>query len=935
MLRSCPGQLWLLLFILPIYVNANTHTDYTITENIAGSTVVISPVDTLSPEGLVQDIGYDHIPTATIGTAQTSLRSDQFNSGLLSDPLLLIQGRFAGLQFNRRGADPNQNSITRLRGTSLSAIPSPLIVIDGIISADLQQLDPNDVAEITLLKDASATAIYGMRAAGGALLIRTKLSTQNTPGWRFSYRGQSSVSDFTEEVPILNADQFRSIGGTDLGASTDWPNEITRSAWSQAHSVAANFKSENTRLRFSNTYRNVEGILNTAGFSQWNSRLKVQTSAGVENLQINLDGAFTHRASEYGFLEAFYYATTYNPTAPVRGNGTLQFPPEQFGDYFEQIGLFDAFNPVSVLEQNSHAGRNNGFTFGMSADYQLNPSLSISTRAALQSNSIRERAYYPVTSLFRGNAASPTRRGQADYLDFSTNFFLVETYGTYQHQTEQVKTTVVLGLSHQGTNAEFLRQSFVGFDDLDFDFRNTFDAPVLTSDILPFLGSAEQSIRPEDRFSAALLRVGQDWSNGLFAQASFRAERPSRATSQTSLHWLYGLAAGIDLNERWQLSGVDYLKLRMAAGLNRSFPYDWTSPAQSTAVTGATPISVISTNSPELIAERHQELNFGLDFASQRFRAAIDVYDKYIYDLILLGPAGFGVDPRYENQGGIHSQGVEVTLDADLFKGKRFGWNMGVIFSTYNQVLEEFTGPGGAQVRANPGSPGLNGGGMILIREGEELGQIWGPVFAGVNMEGAAVFEDLNGDGVIIGQPSEALNPQADFQVLGNGLPDYTLTLTQRIRVGKWSLQALFRGVFGHSLVNTRRMFYENRFSPTPVYNQVVTDLAAAGLQRAHFSSLYVEEADFIQLDNISLSRSFELSAEKNHQLTFSITGENLWRWTNYTGLDPEPAFLDYGTASGVEQINSNLPDLGSPGIDRRYSYWPAQTVTFGLRLDL
>lgn len=940
MLRSLNFNLLWLAFLLPLTITANAHFPSSSTTRgyypIAFEIGFVS-TDSLPAERPQQDIGYGRKSSVTIGTAQASLKSDQFNPGLISDPLLLIQGRFAGLQFSRKGGNPHQSSVVRLRGTSFSANPSPLIVIDGIIAADLQHLDPNDVAEITLLKDASATAIYGMRAAGGALLIRTKLSTHETPGWRFSYLGQSSVSEFVEDLPHLNADQFRAIGGSDLGASTDWPDAITRNAWSQAHGLAANFKSKHTRLRFSNNYRKIDGILNTSGFKQWNSRLKVQTSAGVENLQINIDGAFTHRASEYGFLEAFYFATTYNPTAPIRAAASPPFSSEQFGGYFERVGLFDNFNPVSVLEQNSHAGRNNGFTFGMNADYQLKPSFKISTRVALQSNNIRERTYHPITALFRGRAANSSRRGQSDYLDVSTNFYLVETYGTYQQQTKNVNTHLVVGLSHQATNAEFLRQSFGGFEDLDFDFLNSFDAPVLTADVLPFLESAERSVRPEDRFSSAFARIGLDWANGFFAQASIRAERLSRAAPETSLFWLPSLVAGIDLNQAWQLPGVDYFKIRMAYAVNRSFPYDWARPPQSITVTGGTPVNVVSANNPALIAERHQEVNFGLDFASQRLRASIDVYDKNIFDLIVLGrrTPDFGINPRYENQGRIHAQGLEVALDVDLVKSERFGWNTGLIFSTYDQVLEEYNWPGGAEVRGNPGSPGLNGGGMIIIRAGEELGQIWGPIFAGIDMDGAAVFQDLNGDGVVLGQASEALNPQADFQVLGNALPDYTLALTQGIRVGKWSLQALFRGVFGHSLVNTRRMFYENSFSPNPEYNQVLTDLAVPGLRRAHFSSLYVEKADFIKLENISLSRSFVLSAEKDRQLTLSITGENLWLSTDYSGLDPEPVFLDYGSASNGEQINFNVPDLGSPGIDRRYSYWPAQRVTFGLRLDL
>ena len=933
-------SLYLLLFLL-VNIGVSYASSYSLALHFPMN--VVSQQDSLPPlNGLdslavdctpVYEIGYGRKSPALIGSSIKRLTTDDFNPGLISDPLLLIQGRLTGLQFNRRGSDLNRRSLIRIRGASLAANPDPLIVIDGMPGADLRQVDPNDIEEITILRDASATTVYGTRAAAGAIVIRTKGAEDLPKGWQLSYQGQTALSEFTDEVPIMNADEFRAVGGNDLGGDTNWPNEITRTGWSQAHGLAAAYVKDGTSLRFSNNYRQVEGILKNSGFRQWNSRLNLQTSAGIEQLQLSIDGAFTFRATDYSFPEAFYYATIYNPSAPIRAAAPTPFTPEQFGGYFEQVGLFDAFNPVSIVDQNIHASRGNHYTIAAKADYQFTPDFTISTRLARQTADTRERAYYPITSLFRGNAASPTRRGQADYLNNNTGFNLLETYASYARQSKKVNTSAVFGYSYQTTWAELNGQSYGELEGINYDFRNSFDPPVTTgAEVL----SAFSSYRPEDQISALFMRYSANWSSGLFAQASARVEHLSRLGANSSWLWLPAFSIGFDFNEKWQLPQVEYFKLRAAYGINRSFPYDWgLGSAQVTSVTGGDyPIGVtVANNSPGLVAEQHQEVNLGVDFASRRFRATIDLYQRQIQDIIILTSVDpiFGVDPRYENQGRIATQGAELTLSATIVDGNSFRWSTGLVASTFRTKLEEYSRS--ARVQANLGSPGLNGTPLIILREGEEIGQIWGPVFAGVGPDGQPLFEDLNRDNQVIASPSAALDAEADYQVLGNGIPDLTFGWMQHFQFRNWSLQALFRGAFGHSLVNTFRTFYEPQsFSPPP-YNQVITELAIPELRGARFSSLYVEEADFITLDNLTLTRRFAFM-DQQRNLTISLTGQNLWQWTNYTGLDPEPALVDYGPASGGGFVGYNSPDLSSPGIDRRYHYWPARTITFGLRLE-
>ena len=274
-----------------------------------------------------------------------------------------------------------------------------------------------------------------------------------------------------------------------------------------------------------------------------------------------------------------------------------------------------------------------------------------------------------------------------------------------------------------------------------------------------------------------------------------------------------------------------------------------------------------------------------------------------------------------------------MTLNYDVLNNENAMWTTGVILSTYRTVLDEYIVEN--QTLGNLGAPGQNGTNMILVQEGEEIGQIWGPLFNGVGEAGAPTFVDINGDGQIIAGQDQALNPDADFAVLGNGIPDLEFGWTNQLSFGDWNVNAFFRGAFGHSLVNTFRAFYEPRIASQGSYNYVNTELAVPGLTTAQFSDLYVEKADFFKLDNLTVSRSFTFDNSKYVRgMTLSLTGQNLFVITNYTGADPEPALSDVGTAdNGGEPANVDNPDVLAPGIDRRNTWLRTRTIAFGVNL--
>ena len=198
-------------------------------------------------------------------------------------------------------------------------------------------------------------------------------------------------------------------------------------------------------------------------------------------------------------------------------------------------------------------------------------------------------------------------------------------------------------------------------------------------------------------------------------------------------------------------------------------------------------------------------------------------------------------------------------------------------------------------------------------------------MFEGVQ-NGAPVLANLNGGDLVVGQ-DQALNPDVDFTELGNGIPDLELGWTNQVTFGEWSINAFFRGAFGHSLVNTFRAFYEPRISTQSSYNYVTTDLAPEGLTSARFSSLYVEKADFFKLDNLTVTRNIDTSSIAGIDgLQISLNAQNPFVITNYTGLDPEPALVDIGE-------DGNGADVLSPGLDRRNSYFAAQSFTLGVNI--
>lgn len=268
-------------------------------------------------------VGYGSQRKKEVTSAITSISSEQFNKGVVNDVAGLLQGKVAGLSIARPGGDPNAGYVLRLRGLStLGTNSSPLVVVDGQIGADLNTVDPNDIKSIDVLKDGSAAAIYGTRGSSGVIIITTKNGKAGAPqvNYSVSVTAEKAVK-FTEH---MTADEFIALGkGTNYGAKTDWNKEITRTAFSHVHNL--NFSGGNGGSTYSASlnYRKSEGVAITTGFDQINGRLNLTHKAINNKLVFNFDVSTTRRRSDFGFPDAFKYATIYNPTAPVYSKDPL------------------------------------------------------------------------------------------------------------------------------------------------------------------------------------------------------------------------------------------------------------------------------------------------------------------------------------------------------------------------------------------------------------------------------------------------------------------------------------------------------------------------------------------------------------------------------------------------------------------------------------
>ena len=910
-----------------IPVNGQTTINVTLAEDIAQLNEVVV-------------VGYGSTTKKEITSSVTKVDEEEFNQGTINNPSELLQGKVAGLSIYNKGGNPNEDAVIRLRGLStVGSNQSPLVVIDGVIGASLNNVDPSDIESMTVLKDGSAAAIYGSRGSAGVIIVTTKRGKAGQTS--VSYNGSVAMSTIYRKVQNMTGDEFAAAGGVDLGFRTDWMDLVTRDAITNVHNVAISGGYDNTTFRVSTNFRDDQGILKKSGFKQFNTRVNARTSILDDKLKIDFNASYTKRDANRSFNEALRYAVLFNPTAPVYGvDSPFSFNSDQYGGYFETLGLFDSFNPVSILNQNENTYKRNEFTYSANFKYSVLDNLTLDATYSEQNSTETDREYYRTTSLFRGNATSPLRKGLAKR-DYSEHQFkLFEMFAEYSADvTDKLNIKITPGYSWQQENYQEYYLEAGDFPNNDLRY---IDALEWSQDQKNNLGllTIRSDRAPDERIIAFFGRVNATFDDAIYFNFSIRREGSSKLGKNNRWGNFPAVGVGADLNKYLKLNNVDLLKFRFGYGVTGSLPSQNGLAYRQFSQQGDLLSAVRSVDeNPDLKWEEKHETNFGLEFAMGRLSATLDIYHRKVSDFILQRAVDVSVYPtgqRVENGGDLSTDGFEFSANYDVVKNENVHYKTGVILSHYTSTLDKYDGT--RTLQGQLGAPGQNNTAMILVAEGEKIGQIVGAVYNGQVVDGVQQFVDVNGDGdtsqaetdQVIGN----LGPDGDLKVVGNAIPKAELGWTNQLTYKNWDLNAFFRGAFGHSLINTWRAFYEPRVGSQGSYNYINTKYADPNITAAKYSSLYVEKADFFKLDNLSIGYTFDISDDFKYfkDVRLSLSGQNLFTITGYTGADPEPALIDTGNSDNGNYPTENNPL--APGIDRRYNYFSATTITFGVNIN-
>jgi iron complex outermembrane receptor protein len=896
-------------------------------------------------------VGYGTEQEQNVTGSIATVSDSSFNSGDINSPAELIQGKVAGLQISRPGGNPNASYTIRLRGLStLGANSRPLVVINGVPGGSLSNVDPNDIQSISVLKSASSTAIYGTRGSNGVIIVTTKSGQEvgNKPHFNVEYKGKGAISTTFRQIKSLNASQFRKflktygnendqdLSDRDLGHSTNWYNAITRTGYNQSHYLALSGGSGNTNYRISLNYRNQKGIEKNTGFDKINTRLNLNQSALDDRLELsfNLGANRTHR--KYGFPSAFLYASIYNPTAPIR-SGDSGFA--QYGGYYQKQ-LFDYYNPVAIVEQDQNNGNGSHLKGSLKGTYTFKkyiPGLSISGFYSEREDKLSVGQYFPSTAFWDGTGVGGvpgvnsvggfgqgfSRNGVANRAENNERARLVQTSVHYKKTIAHDLSLKILGLySWQ----EFTNQGFSlsggNFITDHFGYNNIGAAQEFKNG----LGSVG-SYKNRNKLISGVGRVSLRFRNTYLLSGSVTREGSSRFGRNNKWGTFYSVQGGIRLANLINIPKVQQLKLRVGYGITgNNAPQDYLSelrygPQGFFNFNGnfIPAYGPVSNPNPDLKWEKKEEIDIGVDFSlfSDRLGGSIDVYSNKTKNLLLdfdvpVPPNLF--DTEWINIGELSNKGLEFQINGVAIQSKDFLWKTGLTGArhlrtkivTLSSKKLQF---GNQQIIDPMGAPGMTNVYLIRVKQGKPIGQIWGPIFEGIE-NGHWKLKDLNGDGEI---------DRKDNTVIGNGQPKFTADWVNTFHYKNWSLSILFRGIFGHDLVNTYRAFYENP-GQISSYNILASSRKIIKLtDPPKFSSFQVENASFVQLNNVSLSYKIPFRNSKSlRSLQLTLSGQNLFYITNYSGADPEPRYSD-----------NNNPL--APGIARRNTWFNARKCTFGV----
>jgi TonB-linked SusC/RagA family outer membrane protein len=912
-------------------------------EAIIGRTVVNASL-TPEPKSLneVVVIGYGTQRRETVTGSIATVKAEDFNGGMITDPMALIAGKVAGLSITRpSGSDPNATADFSLRGpATVEGNSQPLIVIDGVPGGDLQTIAPADIASIDILKDGSAAAIYGSRATAGVIIVTTK---KGTPGrTTVTYNGSFSTDRIAKRYEVLNAEQYRQLATErdvldDGGASTDWFNEVTRTPISNSHNLSFSGGSEKTTYYASVNYRNFQGMDQSTNREFLNGTFRLNSKALNDKLDLSvlLTNSFDNKSfANYG---AIAQSLNMNPTYPVRN-------PD--GTFFENpdIPFQLQWNPVGNLNNNINRSREKRMLGTMSLGYQIIEGLKANLTYSLIKNDYFSGSFSNNQDFFQQQSGKGGQASRAEN-DLTNNIF--EGTLSYSKKIDKHDFNLIGGYSYQNTFNESLGAGNNLFNSNAFLFYNLGAGNALNnlSGTVNREGVFISSSADERTLMAYFGRLIYNYDEKYLFNLSVRREGASVFGKDNKWGTFYGASAG------WILTKEDFLmdnaiikNLKLRGGYGVTGNQESLSPYQSISAIGPfisesgsqngyygvpgesqwiVPYGPTINANPQLQWETKKELNIGLDFTlfkTSWLTGSLDYYLRKIENLVghynAQLPSQIFPD-IFANAGVMKNEGYEVALNAKLISSKSFSWNVGLTAAYNKNEIQSITSEqfkGTAHDITNIGI-----GTMQRLVAGQPVGVYYGRVFAGFTPEGLWLFKNSAGEAVTPDQIGEN-----DYRYFGNSIPKYNVGLSSEFTYKNIDVSFLLRSALGFKAVNGKRMFHENLMN-LPTMNLFTSALTRGINDVAYFSDYYLEKGDYLKLDNATIGYTLSIKSNSYLQsLRIFATGTNLFTITKFSGTDPElPLSVD---------TNPQSEFTAGPGVEQNYSYYPStRTLTFGI----
>ncbi|MCP2028582.1 iron complex outermembrane receptor protein [Flavobacterium sp. HSC-32F16] len=883
----------------------------------------------------VVSVGYGTQKKSDLTGSISTVTADNLVKGTISSTEQVLQGKVAGLNIIRPSGDPAAGASIRLRGgTSLTASNSPLIVVDGIAGVDINVVQPADIKSVDVLKDASATAIYGSRGANGVIIITTKSGTK---GVSVVYNGQSSIGYVADNLDLLSANQWRGYvretgnkDAVDFGGNTNWQKAIEQTAISQSHTLSINSGKTDSGFRASIGYLKNEGVIKKSGLERISGNVNAYQYLG-DNKEVKFDMGLFANIDKWNPIDYRIFERTYNlnPTIPVYDNN----------GNFTNVNYTLYENPVEILTNRTVDNERHRLLGYFKTEVKFLNDFQAVANISLEHNALKGGTYKPTYAIMEGRSESGY--AQRTYGEFTNA--QGELYVNYSKVIDKHNISALAGYSYLENIYEGFGAQRSGFVTDAFSYNNLgAGSNYRLGDVYSYKGKSNlvsMYARANYGYDGKYLltatvrrdgssRFGENNKWGTFPSASAAWRISNEEFMSSTKDWLGSLKLRVGYGVTGNQDGIGEYKSLSILGVGKDSYYDPATGRWSLAY------SPTQNPNPDLKWESTRQLNIGVDFSLfDRITGSFEWYQKNTDDLLYtyeVPQPPYLVGTMLANVGEMSNKGVELTLNADIVRGDKFNWNANLTLGHNVQKIEKLSNPTYKTDVIYSGSlhglAGMSGQYSQIIAEGYPVGTFWGFKNAGLDENGKIQYYNAAGQVV-----AESALVDADKTALGNIQPDLTLGIGMNFTYKNFDLGISGYGMFGQKALNATNMMLSDP-NRLPTYN-VPDDFLGSGITSApKYSDYWIEDASFFRLQTLSIGYTLPLNY-KNSKLRMYIMGENLAVFTKYKGVDPE---IGLNAQDGVNQTGVvDQTGLAGPGIDKFNNYPRPTTISVGLNFTL